>query len=333
MSKFVQKNIAYPNTHGYHEHTAGFDYFPTYTTDIHAKITPYETFKRSDILKAMISKESSSQHWNSVTPYRMVVGSGDELGSKGFNQIQNAYTYGARSSQGHLADPRCHQVSAYTTKGKSAVNHYDPEINAMAMAVFSAGERGDCGRGFYLAFANHPENAPGDEKNSGASYIATHNLTGTTLKRLKTGTVYDAVTGSYKDDAYDLLKKAVGAYNQGQGTFNKTTSWSELLLTKKSSASKDTVVTAMHYAIDILQGDGPSVDFPPRQYIWLGGQYAADLTDEAGLPDPKAGTDWCFAYGEVEWLAGKKWTKVKEKASPTDPAGNMKTTTGLLDCT
>ena len=256
----------------------------------------------------MISKESSSKHWDryNVTPYRMVVGSGDELGSKGFNQIQNAYTYGARSSQGHLADPRCHQVSAYTTKGKSAVNHYDPEINAMAMAAFSAGERGDCGRGFYLAFANHPINAPGDEDNRGASYIATHNLTGTTLKRLKTGTVYDAVSGSYQDDAYDLLKKAVGAYNQGQGTFNKTTSWSELLLTKKSSANKDTVVTAMHYAIDILQGeDSPKVGLPKRQYIWLGGQYVADLTNEAGLPDPKAGTDWCFAYGEEEWLVPK----------------------------
>ena len=46
------------------------------------------------------------------------------------------------------------------------------------------------------------------------------------------------------------------------------------------------------------------IALPWRSYIWLGGTFPADLTDANGQPDPKAGTQWCFAYGEEEWLAG-----------------------------
>ena len=305
-------DFTYPNDRKHHFYTSSYKFFPTYTKDVHKKVTEYKAFNRSDIFKAMISKEASLKHWGSSSPHRMLVGGADELGSKGFNQIQNAFTYGARSSQGNLRDgARCYHVSAYTKDDSgalSAINHYDPSINIMAMAAFAAGKPGDCGRSFYKAFVNHPENplASRDPKNPSVSYTATHQQEGAIIRGMKTGTVNETITGTYKDDTYDQLKKAIGAYNQGQGIFDTSTSWSELLLTetyKPAANKKDkTVVTAMKYAMEILQNPARGIGLPKRTYIWEGGNYPADLTDEAGNPDPKAGTEWCFAYGEEEWI-------------------------------
>ncbi|MFT7109218.1 MAG: hypothetical protein ACI843_000877 [Psychrobacter glaciei] len=280
--------------------------------------------------------------------HRMVVGSGDELGSKGFNQIQNAYTYGARSSLGNLKDgPRCHHVSAYTLSGKSAINTYDPGINIIAMAAFAAGKPGDCGRSFYIAFSHHSEN-PTNTDNPGASYTATHKKKGAVIKRLKTGSVYDAVTGDYKDDTYDQLKKAIGAYNQGQGIFNKTTSWSELLLIENYSAGTGkedkTVVTAMKYAMGILQDSTRGIALPKRQYIWEGeapkdknndGETKNKEADPTAIPPVLESIEegWCFEYGETEWVDGKLFKTVKESAKGDLFAVPVILPIGRLNCT
>jgi hypothetical protein len=60
------------------------------------------------------------------------------------------------------------------------------------------------------------------------------------------------------------------------------------------------------------------------------------VADPNAVPPVEAVTEttvpWCFAYVEKEWMAGKKWKKTKENASPRDLAGNIKTTTTLLSC-
>jgi len=52
---------------------------------------------------------------------------------------------------------------------------------------------------------------------------------------------------------------------------------------------------------------------PYRTYIWKGGKYKADLKLADGVtPDPKAGQDWCFVFGEREWVGGKSWEKTQK---------------------
>jgi len=73
------------------------------------------------------------------------------------------------------------------------------------------------------------------------------------------------------------------------------------------------------------------LDLPDRIYIWDGGKYPVDLKDASGQPDPKAGTQWCFAYGEKEWVAGTKFDDVKgeAKGSLDNPAkGRINCSTG-----
>ena len=72
--------------------------------------------------------------------------------------------------------------------------------------------------------------------------------------------------------------------------------------------------TAMGYGMKVMH-DSDKLGLPYRQYIWKGGTYAADLKDDKDNPDPRAGQDWCFGYGEQEWLAGKTFTAVKKEAS------------------
>ena len=63
-------------------------------------------------------------------------------------------------------------------------------------------------------------------------------------------------------------------------------------------------------AITILQDSARGIGLSKRQSIWEGGIHPADLDGHIGPPDPRAGTPWCFAYGETEWVAGKKFDKI-----------------------
>jgi hypothetical protein len=47
---------------------------------------------------------------------------------------------------------------------------------------------------------------------------------------------------------------------------------------------------------------------------------------------PDAGKDWCFAYGENEWMSGKNWTQVKTDAAPLDENGDIKSRIGNIAC-
>jgi hypothetical protein len=304
----------------YDETGTVMNFSATYTADEHKKISDYKAFTRADILKAMASREASSLHWGNKGAHRMHVGGADELGSNGFNQIQNMYTYGSRSSQGdHRDGARCYWVSAYSLSGKSIVNHYDPSQNILAKAAFLAGGGGtngggDCGRSFYKGF--HQK-----------LFTATHDLNSAKLITTKTGAEKYTVVGSYKDDTYEVLIKALGAYNQGAGTFNTVDSWSELLIKQKYKGDS-ALDTAMEYGYDILHSSARGINLPDRIYIWDGGKYPVDLKDASGQPDPKAGTQWCFAYGEKEWVAGDEFEIKKTAATGTA----LKPAVGRLNC-
>jgi hypothetical protein len=69
--------------------------------------------------------------------------------------------------------------------------------------------------------------------------------------------------------------------------------------TNESTSNNGSNCFTCRYAIQVRN---EKYGLPYRQYIWQGGTYAADLTDVAGNPDPRAGQAWCFGYGEQEWL-------------------------------
>jgi hypothetical protein len=78
--------------------------------------------------------------------------------------------------------------------------------------------------------------------------------------------------------------------------------------------------------------DADKLHLPYRQYIWQGGTYAADLTDAAGNPDPRAGQAWCFGYGESEWLSGTTYAQARQNASDTNADGGHQTPIGRVNC-
>lgn len=47
---------------------------------------------------------------------------------------------------------------------------------------------------------------------------------------------------------------------------------------------------------------------------------------------PDAGKDWCFAFGEIEWMNGENWTQIKTDAAPFDENGDMKSRIGNITC-
>ena len=98
----------------------------------------------------------------------------------------------------------------------------------------------------------------------------------------------------------------------------RTYSWPRMLkYLKYKSDSKEndkgkSICHSCKYSI-LVRGDQKVFGENLRTYVWAGGTYAADLKLEDNItPDPKAGTDWCFAYGEKEWVSGKKWENIQK---------------------
>jgi hypothetical protein len=271
----------------------------TYSATVHAavkKLTGVD-FKPGLILKGMAQIESGGLQWKN---YRVTVGGADERGSKGFNQIYNAYTYGGQAQDSEEAGVKAaEEFSAYTATGASSINHYDARHNIVAKAVALAKDDTKGGVGsFYRAFSR-----TGNE-----GYAGTYsNSTDSPLRKITTGTVSNAATAAtHADDEYELLAKGLGGYNQGASVFLNVTStkplrtlaapkaWVELLINGVS----DTKEKSVKYAMTIMH-DADKMDLPYRNYIWKGGVYAA--------PDPRAGQEWCFVYGEREWIKPDKF--------------------------
>ncbi|MDF3012889.1 MAG: hypothetical protein K0Q78_1093 [Cellvibrio sp.] len=312
-------------------------------------------FLRSDILKAMAQMEAQGKHQEN---FRMIVGGGDEAASKGLNQIQNKYAYGslALDAVGDGAALAVKEVSAYSATGESRVNHYDVRHNIIAKAMWLSVPAG----GFYKAFRINTSGS--------TAYAGTYTWTSANpLKKIKTGTVSTSIATtatSHIDDDYELLAKGLGAYNQGAKRFSggNGNSWINMLINRVTPKSKDFTdikaikygnrtnvqrdifanSEAMRYAISIMH-DSDKLKLEYRTYIWKGGKYPKYEMDDEGnvkkdaadqpILHPKSEQDWCFAYGESEWMAGKLFSAIKENARGDALAMPPKLPIGRIDCT
>lgn len=95
--------------------------------------------------------------------------------------------------------------------------------------------------------------------------------------------------------------------------------WAGFLKYRKSGEVKNTssYCHACRYSIEVRNGGSAvhGLGLTHRIYIWKGDKYPATLP--TGLPHPKANQDWCFAYGEKEWVDGKVFKNVAKAAKGT----------------
>lgn len=63
------------------------------------------------------------------------------------------------------------------------------------------------------------------------------------------------------------------------------------------------------YSIDVKRNAG----FSLRTYVWSGGMETVN----------GQATEWCFAYGEADWLAGVKFSDIQAKATQFNDLGNI----------
>lgn len=145
------------------------------------------------------------------------------------------------------------------------------------------------------------------------------------------------ITATDDEDIYELLAKGIGAYNGGAGFIEvgagKKHSWPELLATTKDTKkakNNNGLCFSCGYTIKIRN---ENYGLPYRTYIWKGEGYDVDLKLSDGItPDPNAGKEWCFAYGEKEWVDGKSWSTALQAAGDKDKYGNIQTPLGRVNC-
>lgn len=97
-----------------------------------------------------------------------------------------------------------------------------------------------------------------------------------------------AINTNNEDDQYELLARAIARYNTGTGNFG--ISWPDIIRGSADSRG-NTCNEPCKYSIEIRN---VRLGLPYRQYIWFGGTYPAGHAN--------AGQDWCFTYGEEEWM-------------------------------
>ncbi|WP_396589152.1 hypothetical protein [Bermanella sp. R86510] len=249
----------------------------SYTSEAHKKVLSQagvsgDTYSRKALLKAWKARETSS-HWGEgypATSYRITEGGGDELGSMSYNQVWFAYRYSEKPLLVHK---------------EAGLNYYDPLENLKGFIVHTSGHKpaGTGGFGHTGAFYDlFDENTQGRSNNIN------------TLKGYQScsssGTCSEFKAKSANEDEYEKLARAIAAYNTNPGSG----SWPSIL--KNKTPCKN---CSVEYTIAVRN---QRFGLPYRAYIWKGGEYPANLTDTNGNPDPKAGTEWCFKYGEEEWI-------------------------------
>ena len=271
---------------------------PTYTQAQHAAMlaaagqTGGANFTREELLRDWKSQEAAN-HWGvgfPATHYRITEGGDDEYGSIGFSQIKYAYRYGDNAM-------RCTALNNY--------NLYDPAQAIAGMIAFVSAAPGsgnsNCGRSFYKAFSSNGNWRTIQANNP--DLVGYLDVQGNVLP----------IAQNRVDDAYELLMKSLGGYNGQTGTGR---TWANMLTTHHTMQMAQTYSNRT-YAIQIMRRYG----IPARTYVWVGARfdYVRDasgvvIPDANGqpVPHPNAGQpEWCFAYGENEWMTGNNWTDVQ----------------------
>lgn len=123
-----------------------------------------------------------------------------------------------------------------------------------------------------------------------------------------------AVAIGANDDNYDVLAKAVMGYNSGEGYADDYT-WAKYLKFKEYNATSnrnaEPVCHSCRYNIEVREKLFGHDNL--RTFIWFGGMYPANYPDAT-----LAGQDYCFAYGEKEWIAGDLFQSVRDSAIGLD---------------
>jgi hypothetical protein len=282
---------------------------------------PDDPYSRKRLLNAWISEETP-YHWGTnlskkvlntqtripyqPTPYRMMEG-GDEHGSLSFSQLVYPRRFGERSY--------CEAHNA------SKMNIYDPEDQVKTFVIHTAAD----------AAGTAAHNCPG-----GMNRAFVANALGTDYEltaRADGDDIHDLVGIRGKDnlgtteDDYEKLAKAIFFYNtQTWIAGGNRHSWPYLLrheLYSATSVENDVDEHICHtckYTIKVRRNFFGDAHL--RTYIWRGDQTAG-------------GQDWCFGYGESEWVSGRTFTQTYEAARgdslsvpPVAPVGRLNCTTG-----
>jgi len=264
---------------------------------------------RARLLRQWMLREARS-HWGGGDPeteFRITEGGADEYGSMSFNQVVYQYRY---------ADAPC------TVHAEVGLNYFDPRENLLGFAVHTSGRQGTnderCGGSFWRAFVATSEEVDGQSRPGRlAARRDRGNLRG---YRHGNGNIVSVQAQAWEDD-YELLAKAIGLYNGGAHAMTGARAWSTLLReyqpsTDSSGAGNEGVNCYSCRYSTAVRNNQDAYGLPHRTYIWHGGTYDDEmpLLTEDGTPqvdengerilDPRAGQDWCFAFGESEWMGG-----------------------------
>jgi len=282
---------------------------------------------RRALLRAWKLQESDT-HWGGKSPFRLVEGGADEMGSMSFNQVLYRYRYGSTPCTVHY---------------ESGLNYYHPRDNMKGFMLHLGAQRTvgaeqvNCPGGFDSAYGSGTASLIDYERAELVGY-----------QQGETAVV--ALDESASENDYELLARAIGSYNGGLN-FWTGLSWPELLVRSSYTPVAERAnnfpaegggeCSSCTYVLDIFERYG----LPMRTYIWHGGTYDDEmpLLTEDGTPqldengerilDPRAGQEWCFAYGEREWMESNAFEEIQENAEGNiargiNPIGRINCATG-----
>src|SRR5690625_3158917 len=283
-----------------------------------------ETHNQESLLTAWLLNESP-YHWGQspTLPYRMIEGGYDEEGSMSFNQVLYRYRY---------SDNPC------TVHERVGLNYFDPSENLQGFAIHTSGRATGvaqpCGTSFWFAFVSTGRGTAriqGDE-----TLVGYRHGDGPVIPITTNANRRQECNGSNPpvgcEGDYERLAKAIGEYNgattilrgwPGNGDADHVLpqglSWPEILKhSTRPSEIKNSHESGECYSCAYsIKVRNEAFGLTPRAYIWHGGTYDDEmpLLTEDGTPQldengelilaPRAGQDWCFAFGEREWMGGE----------------------------
>ncbi|MFL0799466.1 MAG: hypothetical protein K6L80_03375 [Agarilytica sp.] len=260
------------------------------------------TFTREGLLNSWVQQEASVGHWGQGRPqtdFRISEGGADEFGSIGLSQIKYSFRYGNAG--------RCAALNNS--------NLFSPSGSIGGMVIFGSSI---CNGGFIDAFT------------TGGAWLTLQSGNADLVGYRQGAGGVITMNAARTDDAYERLMKAIAKYNGGIHLNQQT--WGNLLTIGHRMQNGRHVMGGVYsnrtYAMQVMRRYG----IPPRTYIWVGNRFP-DVDPNTGLPHPQAGQpEWCFEFGEEEWMNGEQWATALLNARSTNILGLPQTPVGRTPC-
>ena len=344
----------------YRDTPAGLSYGlqATYTDTLHEQITgkfpkAAAGITAKGLFRAWSEQETGGKVWGNTgfprTAYRIHEGSGDEEGSMGFNHILWKRMYGLENSCLSNRGYRLKNGQVNPDGSGRNINLYDPFNSLMAFLAGASDEACTFSNGLYRAYLS---------QKSGKHYRIAIPEVDRPLSYC-----YEQIVGSAngnsciadpatwlpytlkQDSGYQLLGKAIIAYNQGAGAdrLERSHYFTNLKGRPRRNNSGNFDPTHFGYWLGVkdksweLQSEIGGY-LPYVSYVWVGERQPPTINDGQGntIANPNAGEPvWCFAYGEREWRAGESFSVVELRANgnlnvvpPVQPQGRIDCLTG-----